>query len=284
MKNQICLRHIHGDDNNSLKHHGIMGMHWGKKHGPPYPLDDKVSSKIKKVGASELVNKKNELHGKLKASNGVKSLITDFNNKSEKYINKKKYKKAAEYKAKATILQEIDKELNKEIKKARKELKDKVRSYETEGGSKLTKALLIGFGDVKVKLLKEPDFSKGSKYIGRDIASMLLNNKEIRNAYKNIKPEVFATIQKAASSKIYKDSVEKSIKNMDLSKMLSNARKRHNYINNNYLNSMMAQQAMEDAQRAAQIAVEHHMQNVNLVNQMNHLTVMNMNMHAMGLM
>lgn len=30
-----------------LAHHGILGQKWGVKHGPPYPLDDKTSKKIK---------------------------------------------------------------------------------------------------------------------------------------------------------------------------------------------------------------------------------------------
>lgn len=33
-----------------LMHHGIEGQKWGVKHGPPYPLDRKTSSKIKKSG------------------------------------------------------------------------------------------------------------------------------------------------------------------------------------------------------------------------------------------
>lgn len=33
-----------------LYHHGIVGMHWGDRHGPPYPLDNKVSKAIKTEG------------------------------------------------------------------------------------------------------------------------------------------------------------------------------------------------------------------------------------------
>ena len=35
--------------NEYLKHHGIKGQKWGTKHGPPYPLDDNVSDRIKKM-------------------------------------------------------------------------------------------------------------------------------------------------------------------------------------------------------------------------------------------
>lgn len=31
-----------------LQHHGIVGMHWGKKNGPPYPLSDNQVAKMKK--------------------------------------------------------------------------------------------------------------------------------------------------------------------------------------------------------------------------------------------
>ena len=31
-----------------LQHHGILGMHWGKKNGPPYPLSDNQVAKMKK--------------------------------------------------------------------------------------------------------------------------------------------------------------------------------------------------------------------------------------------
>lgn len=31
-----------------LQHHGINGMRWGKRNGPPYPLSDKQVTKMKK--------------------------------------------------------------------------------------------------------------------------------------------------------------------------------------------------------------------------------------------
>ena len=34
----ICNNGLVYDSNDYLSHHGIMGMHWGKQNGPPYPL------------------------------------------------------------------------------------------------------------------------------------------------------------------------------------------------------------------------------------------------------
>lgn len=45
MANQYTKRAFHSW---FLAHHGIQGMHWGVKNGPPYPLDKKVSAKIRK--------------------------------------------------------------------------------------------------------------------------------------------------------------------------------------------------------------------------------------------
>lgn len=34
--------------NSDLQHHGILGMHWGRRNGPPYPLDGKSHSAAEK--------------------------------------------------------------------------------------------------------------------------------------------------------------------------------------------------------------------------------------------
>lgn len=36
-----------------LSHHGIIGMHWGKRHGPMYPLGSSESAAIKERGREE---------------------------------------------------------------------------------------------------------------------------------------------------------------------------------------------------------------------------------------
>ena len=37
-----------------LMHHGIQGMHWGERNGPPYPLDTKMSRKIQSTPKTQL--------------------------------------------------------------------------------------------------------------------------------------------------------------------------------------------------------------------------------------
>ena len=45
-----------------LEHHGIIGMKWGVKHGPPYPLDSNVSTgnRLKKKSKRKLTSKQKE--------------------------------------------------------------------------------------------------------------------------------------------------------------------------------------------------------------------------------
>ena len=37
-----------------LMHHGIQGMHWGERNGPPYPLDPKMSKEIQGTPKTQL--------------------------------------------------------------------------------------------------------------------------------------------------------------------------------------------------------------------------------------
>lgn len=52
--------------NNELYHHGVLGQKWGKRNGPPYPLDDsKHSASEKKAGWKKSLLKKDGLVGEV---------------------------------------------------------------------------------------------------------------------------------------------------------------------------------------------------------------------------
>ena len=56
-----------------LAHHGIIGQRWGKKNGPPYPLDRKVSAKVKKQGRKRKDAEYQKQREKQKAGEDVKT-------------------------------------------------------------------------------------------------------------------------------------------------------------------------------------------------------------------
>lgn len=56
MKNGICMRAVTNSVENELSHHGILGMSWGKRFGPPYPL----GGVDKKVARAEAKRKKQQ--------------------------------------------------------------------------------------------------------------------------------------------------------------------------------------------------------------------------------
>ena len=60
-----------------LMHHGIQGMHWGERNGPPYPLDSTVSSNVRK--GKETVNTAFTLEQKMAIKNlkGAKTANLD---------------------------------------------------------------------------------------------------------------------------------------------------------------------------------------------------------------
>lgn len=99
------------DDSDILEHHGIKNMHWGEKHGPPYPLAPKSSRMIrsgKKVSKKEArhqktlerINKSVEKANKAKAAGNV-SKMERANEHTRKLIAKSERQLESLDKAKA---------------------------------------------------------------------------------------------------------------------------------------------------------------------------------------
>lgn len=91
---------------NSLEHHGVEGQSWGKRHGPPYPLNrqDKAEARedYKKKKAAEKAKKEKERTKKRIAKTQAKAAKKEANEqkaaerKAEKLErDKKKYSKTA---------------------------------------------------------------------------------------------------------------------------------------------------------------------------------------------
>jgi len=65
-----------------LSHHGILGQKWGKRNGPPYPLNSgDHSASEKKAGYEKSIQKKNETKASSKPSNS-KDYVKSMANKS----------------------------------------------------------------------------------------------------------------------------------------------------------------------------------------------------------
>jgi hypothetical protein len=106
MKNGICMKAVTNSVENELSHHGILGMSWGKRFGPPYPLggvDKKVAraeakrkkQQEKRVAALQKAAKKAR-KAKLKAAKKEKKELerqVKINEQKQKLLEEDNYKK-----------------------------------------------------------------------------------------------------------------------------------------------------------------------------------------------
>ena len=70
-------------DTNELYHHGVTGMEWGKRNGPPYPLNAE--------GKAELRQQKKEQKAQIKAEKTEAKRQKNMTRGEERLENRKKY-------------------------------------------------------------------------------------------------------------------------------------------------------------------------------------------------
>lgn len=155
-----------------LEHHGILGMHWGRRNGPPYPLDSDVSTgKRLKKGGSVSKHKARKTYKKR-----VKSLKRARKARDEKRAEEQKIQKSKEEIIKtkdiSAMLKNVDNFTNQEIN-------DMLNRLDTEGRladrvAKQTKAEQSR-GQKAANLVKE-SVSKGLESGARSLISTVSEN------------------------------------------------------------------------------------------------------------
>ena len=118
-------------DDDFLEHHGILGMHWGQRNGPPYPLGRAVSTgkRLKAaLKAGSIKRKRRKALKKARKARAQSQKVKTFEKQTKENIIKNKDIKS--------MLNNVDKFSNQEINDmltrldTERRLAEKVREYE----------------------------------------------------------------------------------------------------------------------------------------------------------
>lgn len=169
--------YIKPDLDDCLEHHGILGMHWGRKNGPPYPLDSKVSTgkrlkptsgrirrkrkralkKARKVRAENAKRRIEEQKSKeeIMKTKDIKAMAKNLDKFSNQEINDMLNRLDTERRLKEKVLQ-IERVNTPKSKKMSSFVKENVKAGLTSGASSILKT--VSKNAVKIgskKLVKE---------------------------------------------------------------------------------------------------------------------------------
>lgn len=167
-------------DEEYIKHFGILGMHWGTRNGPPYPLSKAISTGRKLKAAAKEGSVRRKRKKALK-----KARITKAKNRQIKTLEKQTKEDIIKNKDIKSMLSNVDKFTNKEIndlldrlnvEQRLKEAVFKQESAKKTWGSKVKDNIKTSVKEQVPKTLGEvarTATNKGIKYAGNRVLKEL---------------------------------------------------------------------------------------------------------------
>lgn len=154
---EIIVKRLKSDE---LYHHGVEGQSWGKRHGPPYPLDPSSSKQAaRKRKAAIKAAKKQSKRDKRKAEKSKKDRQA-----IKKAIDEGDLKLVNKYKKKMT---------NEELKRAisRLDLMLKIKDLNSSDNMRKIKAARTYIGAVRDTIGTVSDVTNATKNIDKFVSS-----------------------------------------------------------------------------------------------------------------
>lgn len=182
---------------NFLEHHGILGMHWGQRNGPPYPLSRTVSTGKKLKSSIGNVSKKRKKKNAIKKAKKTRAKNAQI--KAQEIKEQKSKEDILKTKDIKAMADNIDLFSNQEIRDVlaridvEEQLRRKVREVQEQNMPKRQRILRSAKSSAK----------KGASKAGNDIVSTATENliklgtkKVVKELVGNANPELEDYVEK----------------------------------------------------------------------------------------